>query len=236
VVKVSHLKRLRSPEFWPIPKKKYTWTFSLSPGPHKKEECIPLAIIVRDILKLAETGKEAKRIIKAREILVDGKVRKDHRYPVGLLDVVSIPKINKHYRVIPDKNGLKLIEIDENDAKKKILKIVGKRNIKGKRFQLNLNDGKNIIVNDNKYKTNGSLLVELPSLKILDYIEMSIGNIVLITSGKNAGNIGKIIEVKEGKFNVKPKLTCEIENRKAEVLKEHAIVVGREEPLIKVSE
>jgi len=73
---MSHLKRLAAPEFWPIPKKKYTWVFSPSPGPHKKEECIPLAIVVRDILKLAETGKEAKRIIKAGEVIVDGKVRR----------------------------------------------------------------------------------------------------------------------------------------------------------------
>jgi len=150
--------------------------------------------------------------------------------------VVSFPKLNKHFRVVPHKNGLKLIEIDENEAKKKILKIVGKRSIKGNKFQLNMNDGKNLIVNENKYKTNASLLVELPSLKILDYVEMSVGNLALITSGQNSGKIGRIIEVKEGKFNVKPKLICEIGNRKVEVLKEHAVVVGREEPLIKVSE
>jgi small subunit ribosomal protein S4e len=233
---MSHLKRLAAPKFWPIPKKKYTWTFSPSPGPHKKEECIPLAIIVRDILKLAETGKEAKRIIKSREIIVDGKVRTDHRFPVGLLDSISIPKTNKHYRVVPYKNGFKLIEIDENDARKKILKILGKRNVKGGKIQLNMNDGKNIIVEDNKYKTHSSLLVELPNLKILDYIEMVVGNLVLITSGQNSGKIGKIVKVLEGKFNVKPKIVCEIENKKVEVLKEHVIVIGREEPLIKVIE
>jgi small subunit ribosomal protein S4e len=233
---MSHLKRLAAPKFWPIPKKKYTWTFSPSPGPHKKDECIPLAIIVRDILKLAETGKEAKRIIKSREILVDGKVRTDHRFPVGLLDTISLPKINKHYRVVPYRNGFKLIEIDENDARKKILKIVGKGNVKEKKIQLNMNDGKNIVVEDNKYKTHSSLLVELPNLKILDYIEMAVGNLVLITSGQNAGKIGKIVKVLEGKFNVKPKIVCEIENKNVEVLKEHAIVIGREEPLIKVIE
>ena len=233
---MGHLKRLVAPDFWPIAKKKYKWTFSPSPGPHKKDECIPLAIIIRDILGLAETGKEAKRIIKSREVLVDGKVRTDHKYPVGLLDVISIPKINKHYRVVPHKNGLKLIEIDENEAKKKILKIVGKRSIRGARFQLNMNDGKNIIVNENKYRTNASFLVKLPSLEILDYVEMDVGNIVLVTSGQNAGKVGKIVEVKEGKFNVKPKLICEVEGKRVEVLKEHAIVIGREEPLIKVSE
>jgi small subunit ribosomal protein S4e len=233
---MSHLKRLISPKFWLIPKKKYTWTFSPSPGPHKKMECIPLAIIIRDILKIAETGKEAKNIIKSREVLVDGKVRTDHRYPVGLLDVISIPKLKKYFRVVPYKNGLKLIEIDEEDSKKKILKIIGKRSIKGNRIQINMNDGKNLIINENKYRTNTSLLVELPTLKILDYIEMDIGNIVLITSGENTGTICKIKEVKEGSFNVNSKLVCDMENKKIEVLKEHAIVIGKEEPLIKVSE
>jgi small subunit ribosomal protein S4e len=236
VVKLSHLKRLSAPEFWPTSTRGYTWTFSPSPGPHKKDECIPLAIIVRDILKLAETGKEAKRIIKAREILVDGKVRTDPRYPVGILDVVTIPKLEKSYRVIPFKRGLKLIEIDKEEANKKVLKIVGKRSVKGNKFQLNMNDGKNILVNENKFKTNASLLVELPNLKILDYAEMDINNTVLITSGQNSGKIGRIIEVLEGKFNVKPKIVCEIENKKTEVLKEHAIVIGKEEPWIKVSE
>jgi ribosomal protein S4E len=79
-------------------------------------------------------------------------------------------------------------------------------------------------------------LVELPNLKILDYIEMVVGNLVLITSGQNSGKIGKIVKVLEGKFNVKPKIVCEIENKNVEVLKEHAIVIGREEPLIKVIE
>ena len=68
------------------------------PGPHKLNECIPLQILVRDVLKLVDTGSDAKRMIKMGEILVDGKPRKDHKYPAGLMDVVSIPKIKKNYR------------------------------------------------------------------------------------------------------------------------------------------
>ncbi|MEM5875384.1 MAG: 30S ribosomal protein S4e [Candidatus Aenigmatarchaeota archaeon] len=236
MVRVAHLKRLVAPEYWPTHTRGYTWTYAPSPGPHKKDECIPLAIIVRDVLKLAETGKEAEKIIKAGEIKVDGKIRKDPRYPAGLLDVISIPKINKHYRIIPFKKGLKLIEIEESEANKKIVKILNKKSIKGGKTQLNLNDGKNIIVSDGKYKTHDSLLIELPTLKIMDHIKLENGVLVLITSGEKSGKIGKVTKIYEGKFNVKPKIECEIENQKTEVLKEYAICVGREKPMIKVVE
>ena len=233
---MAHLKRLVAPVYWPTHSRGYTWTFSPSPGPHKKDECIPLAIIVRDILKLAETGKEAKKIIKAGEILVDGKVRKDPRYPVGLLDVISVPKIDKYYRIIPYKKGLKLIEIERDEANKKIVKILDKKSVKGGKIQLNLNDGKNILVTDNKYKTHDSLLIELPSLKILEHVKLEEGVLVLITSGQNSGKIGRVMKIYEGKFNVKPKIECEIEDRKVEVLRDYAICIGKERPLIRVVE
>ena len=231
---MAHLKRLVAPVYWPTHTRGYTWTFSPSPGPHKKDECIPLAIIVRDILKLAETGREAKKIVKAGEIKIDGKVRKDPKYPVGLLDAISIPKINKHYRVVPFKNGLKLIEINEEEANKKIVKIVNKTAVKGGKLQLNLNDGKNILVSNDIYKTHDSLLIELPTLKILEHIKLEEDTLVLIISGKRSGKIGKVAKVYEGRFNVKPKVECEIDNEKVEVLKEYIICVGKEKPLIKV--
>lgn len=233
---MAHLKRLVAPKYWPTHSRGYTWTYSPSPGPHKKNECIPLAIIIRDILKLGETGKEAEKIIKAGEIKVDEKIRRDPRYPVGLLDIISIPQINKYYRVIPFKNGLKLIEIEEKEANKKIVKIINKTCVRGGKIQLNLNDGKNILVKEDKYKTHDSLLIQLPSLKILEHIKLEEGTLILITSGRRSGKIGRVIRIHEGKFNIKPRIECEIENQRTEVLKEYAICVGREKPLIKVVE
>ncbi|HKZ45635.1 MAG TPA: S4 domain-containing protein, partial [archaeon] len=93
------LKRFKVPSYWKIEKKSVKWAVSPRPGPHKKYECIPLQVIVRDILKFAETGKEAKTIINKGEILVDGAVKKDYAFPIGLMDSVSIPKIKKFYRM-----------------------------------------------------------------------------------------------------------------------------------------
>ncbi|MEM3193440.1 MAG: S4 domain-containing protein, partial [Candidatus Bathyarchaeia archaeon] len=68
-----HLKREMTPTFWPIHRKKFVWALKPSPGPHPIERCIPLGVIVRDLLGLAETMREAKKIIAQGKILVDGR-------------------------------------------------------------------------------------------------------------------------------------------------------------------
>jgi small subunit ribosomal protein S4e len=233
---MAKLKRLLAPEFWKVPKKKATWAVSPRPGPHKKFECIPLLIIVRDILGLAETGKEAKSIIKKGEVLVDGKPRKDYAYPAGLMDVVSIPKLNRHFRIISCSKGLKLIEIPEREANLKLLRIRDKKIVKKARIQLNFHDGKNLFVEKDVYKTGDSVLVELPSLKILEHFKLEKGSLGLILKGKNAGKLAKALEVVIPRTQEPRKVICEAEGKKIEVVFDYFFVVGKEAPAIKVSE
>lgn len=234
---VKKLKRLLAPKFWKVPKKVKKWVVSPRPGPHKKFECIPLQIIVRDVLKLTETGKEAKTIIKKGEILVDGKPRKDHAYPVGLMDSIAIPKIKKYFRVLPSKKGLGLKEISEKETNKKICRINNKTMIKKGRIQLNLHDGKSLLVEKDVYKTGDSVLIEVSSQKIINHIKLEKGNVALITKGKNAGKIGKIEGTISKRSLAEPnKVVCKIDNKKFEIIKEFVFPVGKEKPMIKLSE
>jgi len=211
-----------------------TWTVSPSPGPHPKEECIPLLIIVRDILGLVELGKEAKKIIKAGEILVDGRVRRDHKYPVGLMDVIEIPKIKKVYRVVPFEHGLKLVEIPKKEAKLKLCRINDKTTVRGGRLQLNLHDGRNVLVDKDVYKTGDSLLIELPEQKIVDHIKMEKGSLALIIGGKNRGMLVKVKEVIVTRSREPNKVICEIDGKEIITIKDYVFIVGKEKPVIKV--
>jgi len=233
---MAKLKRLLVPAYWRISKKANKWTVSPRPGPHKKFECIPLQIILRDILRLGETAKEAKTIIKKGEILVDGKKRKDHAFPVGLMDVISIPRIKKYYRILPSKKGLELKEISERETNKKICRINNKVLVKKGKLQLNLHDGKNILVDKDVYKTSDSVLIELPSQKILGHIKLEKGNLALITKGKNSGKMGKIKKVIMSKRGEPSKVICELEKKNVEVRKEHVFVIEKEKPEIKLGE
>ena len=103
---MPHLKRLLAPSFWRVPKKEKKWVVTPRAGPHPKSFSIPLSVILTHIINIANTTTEAKKIIRKGEVFVDGKRRKDYAYPAGLFDVVSVPKLKKHYRVVPREKGL----------------------------------------------------------------------------------------------------------------------------------
>src|SRR5260370_38686283 len=84
------LKREPAPGFWPIRRKERTWAANTRPGPHSREKSLPLVIIIREILGFAKTSKEAIRIISTGKINIDGVVRRYHRFPLGLTDVLKI--------------------------------------------------------------------------------------------------------------------------------------------------
>ncbi|TAL48351.1 30S ribosomal protein S4e [archaeon] len=233
---MAKLKRLSAPSFWKIEKKASKWTVAPHPGPHKKFESIPLLILVRNVLKVVETGKEAKTIIKQGEVFVDGRARKDHAYPVGLFDVVSLPKTNQFYRVMPNNHGLNVVSIPESEGKEKVCKIEGKTILKKGQMQLNLSGGVNILIKDAKYNTGDSLLLELPSLKILKHMPLEAGSTGLVAKGALAGKVGVVKEIKAGKMKERSKILCEIEGADETVLKERFFVLGKDKPVITVGE
>ena len=143
----KHLKRLNAPRALRLHRKERTWTIRASPGAHALERSIPLGMVIRDYLNLADNYREARRIIAEGDILVDGVKRKNNKYPCGLMDVLSIPKLKKDYRIMFDRRGkLALVPITSKDADWKLCRIENKTIVKGKKIQLNLHDGQNKLV------------------------------------------------------------------------------------------
>jgi small subunit ribosomal protein S4e len=229
----KHLKRFKAPKMWPIHKKEETWTTKSSAGPHALDKSLPLVMILRDILGLAANSREAKIILNNGDVLVDGTPRKDHRFPVGFMDVVSIPKINKHYRLIPDHKGrLVLNEIDEKDATFKLVSIENKTTIKGGKTQLNLHDGRNVILEEDDYKTSDVLLLNIPEQKISDSIKFEVGSLALITAGKHTGELGKIDEINITQSSKSNTVLIETEEGSFLTLAKYVFVVGTDKPVI----
>ena len=59
----SHIKRLVMPRSWPLPRKSSIWVQKPNPGGHSIEHCMPLALVLRDVIGVAHTRREAKRIL-----------------------------------------------------------------------------------------------------------------------------------------------------------------------------
>jgi len=224
----KHQKRISAPRSWPIQRKEHYWTVNPIPGAHPARHSIPLLLIIRDLLDLADNTKEAKRVLHEGNILVNGKERKDYRFPVGIFDIISIPKIEKHYRVLTDKKGkLTFTEIKEEDSKTKLCRINNKTIIKSGKVQLNLHDGRNII-GSNELKTKDSVIVSIPENKIIEKYAFSEGNHAMVIGGKHSGEVGKIESIKEIRSSSPNMVIISQDDQKIETIEDYVFVVGED--------
>ena len=241
------LKRKPAPRFWPIHRKEYVWVVRPSPGPHSLENCLPLAIILRDILGFAKTRKEAKTIVSQGKVYVDGRVRREDNFPVGLMDVISIPEVAKCFRVLSSSKGLILHPIDKDEAKFKLCRIENKTVVKNGHIQLNLHDGSNtsVKVEDPKnpqedvYKTRDTLKISLPERQILKHTKLKQNDFAIITGGKNIGKYGKIIEIERAKGKKRGKALVTLDDEKGnryQTILKLVFATGETQPLVTLPE
>ena len=181
----KHLKRYKAPKSWPIHPKEDTWTVKPSAGSHSINDSIPLTLVIRDVLKLADNAREAKRIINSGNVLVDGRVVKDYKFPVGFMDIVDIPKTGESYRVLLDRKGRLQLDLIE-DSSAKLSKIVNKSTIKGG------ND-------EDAYSVGDVICLKVPEQEIVEVYPLQEGATVLVTGGKHTGELGTVSEIIENK-------------------------------------
>lgn len=232
-----HLKREASPRIWPIPRKRFVWAPRTSPGPHPIAESIPLMIVVRDILGYAETGREARIIIKEGHILVDGRVRRDPGFPVGVMDVIEIPKAGQTFRVLPaSRERLRLHPIEVGEAGFKLCRIIGKTTLNGGRTQLNLHDGRNILLEDGgrEYKLNDVIKLRIPEQEILEHVRFEKGAKALVVGGSSRGIYGSIIEINAEPWKRRTAVLMTPEREEITTLVRYLFAVGSDRPLISI--
>lgn len=228
----KHLKAYFAPRSWKIERKGKKYIAKPSPGTHKTEHSMPLSVILRDVLKYATTKREVRHILNKKNVLVDNVVRTDYRFPMGLFDVLSLKEIDENFRVVLDKKGkISIIKIGQEDSKIKPYKIIGKRKVKG-RVQLNFSGGKNILAEEDKYKVGDSVLLDLEKNgKVLEFLPLSKNMVVYLTGGKHIGQTGKVQEIMGKRILYKAE-----DGEEIETLKEYAFPIGKDKPLIGVSE
>ena len=231
----TRVKRQMAPTFWSIRRKKGRFVLRVKPGAHSKRRAYPLGIILRDVLKIANTMHEAERIVNGGKIKVDGIIRRDVNFGVGLMDIVELASIGQAYRFVPkDSRLLVPVSVNDDEKFKKLLKITSKVAIKGNKVQYGFHDGKTVI-SDQKMRVGDTCVVQLPESKINEHIEFERGSVVLVTSGENAGGVGKVEDIRDGVFSLPKRALVSFEERSVELPVEIIMTVGSERPLIKVN-
>lgn len=232
----DHLKRLNAPESWHISRKTEKFITKTSPGPHNAN-AIPVAVWLREHMHLASNLKEVKQILVQKDIIVNGKPCRNPRMGIGIFDIISIPRIGKHYRILRDKRGRhKTIEIDAESAKSRLAKVRNKTIVPGGKVQLNLRFGANVLA-DNIYKTGDSIVLSLEPenrFAILDHFPFAVGNMAMVIGGKHSGKVARIVGIEKIPGSVPNRVILEDQgdSTRFETIDDYIYMVGREKPAL----
>ncbi len=218
-----HQKRISAPKSWPIAKKANKWVVAASPGAHSRD-AVPILVVIRDMLHLADNATEAKRILHSGNVTVNGRIIKKHKAQVGLFDIVAAA--GRHYRMLPNPRGrYQLTEISDEEAKRKLARIDNITVVKGGKLQYNLHDGTNVLLED-KYGTGDSLVFSLPGYDIIEHFERKAGNKAMIVGGKHSGETGTILELKNVASSRPNMVRIERGDTQFETIQEYVFVIG----------
>ena len=244
--KTARMKRKPAPRFWPIHRKEMPWIVKPSPGAHSQNNCLSLALVLRDILGIAQTRKEGKLILAQSKVLVDGKVVQKDDFPVGLMDVISMPDAGKYYRVLPSNKGLVVSPISKEEANFKLVRVEDKNTAK-KGVQISLHDGSNLFIKvaDAKhpeevtYSTFDILKMQFPEKQVVQSLKTKEGNLAIITGGKNIGKQGKIVEIEKTESKKRRQALVVIEDTSGvryQTILDFIFSIGEAESLIGIPE
>ena len=227
-----HQKRVTVPVSWPIARKTHAWVAKTSPGPHSSADSMPLVMVLRDMLKLVDNAREAKRSLYEGKVLVDGRAQKDYKLPVGIFDVISIPDNNQQYRMLKDEKGMFYLSLLEPGNVRKLARVENKTFLKGKKQQLNLSDGSNKLA-EGDFKVGDSLVLSLPDKNIEEKIGFEVGNLAMVVGGKHSGQTGKIKEIITVKSS-QPNRVIISGDEEFETIKDYVYMIGKDAPVIKL--
>ncbi len=163
------------------------------------------------------------------------------------MDVISMPDLNKFYRILPSHKGLFLSPIGKEEADFKLLRVEDKTIAKNGNLQIAFHDGSNLLVKmeDSEspekvvYETFDTLKLGLPEKQVLDKLKTKKGNIAVITGGKNIGKQGKIVEVEKTEAKKRRNALVVIEDEKGnryQTILDFVFSVGGAKSLISLPE
>jgi small subunit ribosomal protein S4e len=230
----KHLKRLPAPRSWKISRKEYVWAYKPRPGPHRGDAAIPLAMALRDLLHVAGNAREAERLVFSRSVQVDGRTVTDPKFPVGLMDVLTLAATKESFRMIIDRRGkLTLLPIESGEAAWKLCRVRGKSTVRGGKFQVQLHDGRTILLPKSEYATGTTLKVALPVQKVIAALPLSEGNIAILTGGQHVGELVHVARVEKTR---NPRANVVHFQEGFSTIFDYVFVVGAQAPEIRVPE
>ena len=191
----KHLKRVVAPKSWMMNKLGGNFAVRPAQGPHKLRESIPIQVLLRDKLGLANNSTEVDTILHQKEglVKVDNKVRRNPKFPCGLMDVFELPKLNKNFRVLYDTKGrYTLVKLDKKEKDIKLCRVQKKFIGPNKICYFVTHDGRTLKFLDQDIEIQDTIKLNIRSGKVEGFLKMKVGNVAYCMKGNNIGRVGVI--------------------------------------------
>lgn len=196
-----YMKRLSTPMFFGLARKRIRYTTKPNPGRHMLERCVSLSLAVK-MIGDAHTTSESDKAIKSGEVKVNGRVIFEPKYPVGLSDTVTAG--GKSSKIWINAQG----KISLSESASRVYKIVGKYVAPGGKQMMRLHDGR-ILPATGKAAVNDSVVVK--DGKVEKELALHDGAACEIIEGVHVGTKGKVVQLNKGTMH-KPR-TAVIEGK-----------------------
>jgi small subunit ribosomal protein S4e len=220
----NHLKRLTMPRSWRMDRKNIK--FAIRPKAGKAfDYSLPLGTVLKETAGVCTTTKEVKALLQNKRVKVNGVVRHDIHFPVGIFDIIDLVESKKQYRLTMDNKG-RLNVIEAKDVDVALCKITNKTTLKGGKTQLNCLNGRNIIVDKDEFKTGDVLIMKGNAID--KHLKLEPKATCILIAGKYSGTVGTIEKIEDHIITVKTK------DSSFDTLKEYACVIGKAKPEIEL--
>ncbi|MDE1845769.1 MAG: hypothetical protein KGH53_00585 [Candidatus Micrarchaeota archaeon] len=219
----KHMKRLASPNYMKLERKQSKFILKPMPGRHTLDSSVALATFLIEKLGVAKTAAEARNAIINGKVEINGRVRKNQKYPIGLGDVVKLIPSDESYLITVGKYGTFEGKKLGKGEGKRTLKVLGKYIMKGKKQMIRLNNG-NIVHFDKEVSVNDSVIIE--NRKISKVLRLEKGAHCMVMKGVHAPEVGKISEIKQGTALRDTTIKIESKEGSFETIVDNILVIG----------
>lgn len=162
------------------------------------QNSVPVVIAVRDMLKLARTAREVKKMINEKKLRINGKPANDYRDSICLFNIFEADKI---YRLSLLRTGKFTFE-ELNKIENRLCKVTGKKIVKNRKIQLNLHDGTNVLTDKKNIMVGDSVYLDLKN-KIIEYVPLDKVRKIFVVKGKHIGLKGVIESINNNETKIK---------------------------------
>ena len=194
----KHLKRINAPKSWLMDKMGGNFAVRPSQGPHALRQSIPIQVFLRDRIKVALNGREANMILHQKQglVYIDKKVRRDPKYPIGLMDVVEIPEMNGAWRCMYDVKGrFTFVRLAKTETSHKLCRIMKKQMGPNRIAYIVTHDARTIRFADPSISVNDTIRYDIEKGQVEAVLKFETGNTAYVSEGNNKGRVGVITHI-----------------------------------------